>query len=67
MPKTYRTVAGDVWDMIAHKALGSTRHTERLINANRDKIETFIFKAGVELTLPQIETTQVTRLPPWRR
>lgn len=65
---TYRTVAGDMWDAIAYKTLGSCKYTEQLINANRNHIETFIFSAGVELTIPEItEETQITDLPAWRR
>ena len=65
--KTYRTIAGDMWDAIAFKKLGSCKWTEKLINANREHIETFIFKAGVELKLPEVETVKVATLPPWRR
>ena len=65
--KKYRTVSGAPWDLIAFQQLGSCIHMEKLINANRDKVMTFIFKAGVELNLPTIETTQTAKLPPWRR
>ena len=65
--KIYRTKAGDLWDMIAHQQLGSCKWTERLIDANRNQIETFIFKAGVELIIPDVETKTASKLPPWRR
>lgn len=65
--KTYVTKAGDLWDWIAYRQMGSTRFTEKLINANRKHIETFIFKAGVELIIPEVDTAILTRLPPWRR
>lgn len=65
--KIYRTKSGDMWDGIAFQQLGSCKWTERLIDANRDKIETFIFKAGVELKLPDVSTVHVASLPPWRR
>ena len=65
--KKYRTVAGDMWDMISYKQLGSCRFTEKLINANRAHVDTLIFKAGVELTIPDVATAQVAKLPPWRR
>ncbi len=66
--KTYSTRAGDSFDLIAFQQLGSCNYVEELLNANRNHIETFIFKAGVELTLPDVETTQkVTKLPPWKR
>jgi len=63
--KKYLTVAGDMWDLIAFKTLGSTLHAEKLINANREHVETFIFAAGVELKIPEVETKRTVRLPPW--
>lgn len=65
--KKYRTVSGDLWDLISYQQMGDCRHMEKLINANRDKVATFVFKAGVELNIPEVVTTQVTKLPPWRR
>ena len=63
----YQTIAGDTFELVAFKTLGASRHVETLINANRNHIDTFIFKAGVELTAPDIDTTKKTKLPPWRR
>ena len=65
--KTYRTKSGDTWDLISYQQLGSCLWVEALINANRDKVRTFIFRAGVELNLPEVVTTQTAKLPPWRR
>ena len=65
--RKYQTVAGDVWDLICYKQLGSTRWLEKLINVNRDKAATFVFKAGVELNLPDVSSPKVAALPPWRR
>ena len=63
--KTYLTKSGDMWDLIAFKVLGSSKHTEKLINANREHLTTFIFSAGVELKIPEVETKSTLRLPPW--
>lgn len=66
--KKYTTISGDTFDLIAHKALGSTRYTELLINENRAHVATVIFKAGVVLTLPTIiKEERAAKLPPWRR
>lgn len=66
--KSYRTVSGDTFDLIAYKELGSCKYTERLINANRTHVSTVIFKAGVVLTLPTItEEAKASKLPPWRK
>ena len=65
---TYTTQQGDTFDYIAYKTLGSCNYVESLINANREHVKTFIFSAGVELTVPDIEEQrQVTTLPPWKR
>lgn len=64
---TYVTKSGDVWDLIAYRQLGDCRYTQNLVNANRDHIETFIFRAGVELELPTIEKSKSKELPPWKR
>lgn len=64
----YLTVQGDTFDLIAFKTLGSCNYVEKLINANRDHIETFIFEAGVELNIPDIEEEKkAVNLPPWKR
>ena len=68
MTYSYKTVSGDTFDFIAFKTLGSCNYTEALINANRQYLDTFIFSAGVELTIPDIEEEQkATPLPPWKR
>lgn len=65
---TYTTKQGDLWDLISYQQLGSSKYTERLINANRAYVSTVIFKAGVVLTLPTItEETKTATLPPWRK
>ena len=63
---TYRTKDGDTWDLVAYQQLGSCRFTEKLIDANRKFVDTVIFAAGIELTLPDISTERKTVLPPWR-
>ena len=65
---TYKTIAGDCWDLIAYKTLGSCKYMDALIDANRNFLRTFIFSAGVELTIPEIEQKKsVINLPAWRR
>lgn len=65
--KTYTTVQGDMWDSIAHKQLGSTSHTDKLINANLQYREYYIFPAGIVLTLPEIPKKISNSLPPWKK
>ena len=65
---TYITIDGDTFDLVAFKTLGSCNYVESLINANRQCLDTFIFSAGTELVIPDIEEEQkVSSLPPWKR
>lgn len=63
---TVKTNLGDTFDTVAFRELGSCRHTEKLIDANRQYVDTVIFKAGVELELPDITNERKVKLPPWR-
>ena len=67
MPRTYTTIAGDVWDMIAKEQLGGERYTSLLMQANPEHLNTVVFSAGVSLVLPEITTPTPESLPPWRR
>ena len=59
----YKTIAGDSWDLIAYRVLGSEKYAPDLINANPEHIATFIFKAGEELNIPEIKVTTEPILP----
>lgn len=65
---TYRTVAGDTWDLIAYQQLGKETYAGRLIDANPRHINTLVFPSGVELDIPEIdETVEINdNLPPWK-
>ena len=63
----YTTVAGDMWDMIALKIMGSENYTSDLIEANLEHINTVVFNAGVELVIPEIKAAKLSSLPPWKR
>jgi len=68
MSKIYTTVQGDMWDSIAYQQLGDVRYVDILINANIQHKDIYIFSAGVELTIPEIETVvSGSNLPPWKR
>lgn len=68
MTKTYTTIAGDTWDMVAYRVYGSGSMTDRLMEANRDKAETVRFAAGVTLVLPEAPgASAAATLPPWKR
>ncbi len=63
--KTYRTKSGDTFDLIAFRELGDCKYTEKLINANRDKIRNLIFSAGEIIIIPDISNDKIDSLPPW--
>ena len=67
MNKTYTTISGDMWDQIAYKQMGSVLYTDKLIKANADYAAIVVFRAGVVLTIPEVEDKQNMELPPWKR
>lgn len=67
MSKTYTTVQGDMWDAIAYAQMGSADYTDKLITANIECCNTFIFPAGVELTIPDVPAPPPGGLPPWKK
>ncbi len=68
MTKKYITIQGDMWDSIAHKQLGDVRYTDALMRANPQYRKVYIFSAGIELNIPDVETTvSGANLPPWKQ
>lgn len=66
--KTYTTKQGDMWDAIAFEQCGSTDKTDALMKLNMKHSGTFIFLAGITLTLPDEDAdTDNTVLPPWKQ
>lgn len=64
---TYTTIQGDMWDSIAYSQLGDVAHTDKLINANLQYREYYIFPAGITLVLPEIPENSSNSLPPWKQ
>lgn len=67
MAKTYTTVQGDMWDMIAKREMGSERFTHLLISANQAYRMYTTFSAGIQLTIPDVPKQVAESLPPWKR
>ena len=67
MLKTYTTISGDMWDLIAKKTLGNEMQTDALIKANIKHRDIFVFPAGVTLTIPDLPVKLPDSLPPWKR
>ena len=66
--KTYTTIQGDTWDVIAFKHFpkqGRELITSILIQHNTDFINTVIFPAGCIINIPDITVSRAKTLPPW--
>jgi len=61
-----KTKAGEMFDWLAYRELGSEKYLPELMNANKDSQRVYIFSAGVELTLPEVQK-KARRLPPWKK
>lgn len=65
--KTYTTVQGDMWDLIAYQQLGNQYAINQLLVLNKNYATTMVFDAGVVLNLPDVVTPKpMAGLPPWR-
>lgn len=67
MSKRYTTVQGDMWDTIAYTQMGDITYTDKLINLNQEYRGYYIFPAGIQLTLPELELDAPAVLPPWKQ
>jgi phage tail protein X len=61
----YTTKSGDTWDGIAYETLGDGMLMNLLIAANQQHAEVFVFPAGIELVVPEVEDTTSEELPEW--
>ena len=70
MATTYKTELGDTWDLISLRVYEDEHFMDVLIQANLEHRKTVIFKNGVVLTVPEIDTTtksDLANLPPWKQ
>lgn len=65
MAKIYRTISGDVWDVIAKKVYGSTSCTSFLMENNQEHLQYFVFPEGIILKIEDLPEEKKT-LPEWR-
>lgn len=64
---SYTTIAGDMWDSIAYKTLGSEMYTDKIIAENLSHREMVIFGAGIKLNIPDKTVSVTSTLPPWKQ
>lgn len=68
---SYKTISGDTWDLIAYKVYGSEYLCDALMDANREKLDYFVFPDGIEIKIPDKDTlikagTVSSDYPTWR-
>ena len=67
--KTYTTVQGDCWDLVAFKVYGSEKYMALLADANPSLLDFLVFPSGTVINIPDIpegydaEDTVVWRQP----
>lgn len=67
MERTYTTIQGDTWDIIAKKVYGAEKYAGHLMQANFPLLDTFLFDAGTVIQTPPIpERQQASNVPDWR-
>jgi hypothetical protein len=54
--KVYTTIQGQTWDQIAYEVYGNEYMCDKIMDLNREKLDIFIFPAGVKLILPDEES-----------
>ena len=65
---THKTAQGDTFDALALTFYAEEKLASLLIQANPDYCSTLVFDAGVELSVPVVDTVETPNtLPPWRR
>lgn len=67
MATTYTTIQGDTWDYIAWKLYGDEKFMRYLIEANWQLLETLVFSAGTEITVPDLPDEVDEDAPFWRQ
>lgn len=66
MSKTYTTIQGDTWDLIAYKLYGSEKYMKNLIEANWPLLEVLVFSSGTVINAPDIPEDSDEDAPFWR-
>lgn len=66
MHKTYTTIQGDMWDMIAKRIYGDEAALNVLLEANQRYADMVVFPADIELVVPEYIAPVTSMLPPWR-
>lgn len=65
--RTYTTVQGDTWDLIAYKVYGDEKYIGELMQNNVRHVDCVIFPSGVKLNIPELKISEDDTIPDWRR
>ena len=65
MDNIYTTISGDTWDRIAKEVYETETYTSFLMENNQDKLDNFVFPAGVKLIIKD-KPKKASILPEWR-
>lgn len=65
--RKYITMQGDMWDTISLRFYGDEKFADIIMRENSEYRDTYVFPAGIELQIPDIDTSdEVENIPPWR-
>lgn len=67
MRRTYTTIQGDMWDLIAKRLYNNEASLNVLLRANQQYADIVVFPAGIVLEAPKYTAPVTSMLPPWRR
>lgn len=63
----YIAKQGDTWDLISYNVYGNEYHMSTLILANYIYVDVVVFEGGEILRIPELNTTDTSKLAPWRQ
>ena len=67
MARTYTTIQGDAWDLIAYKVYGNEKYMRYLYEANWDQADRLVFPQGITLKVPDLPDEPDEDAPFWRQ
>ncbi len=62
---SYTTIQGDTWDLIAYRLWGSEYLLPLLLEENPKYRHVHVFDGGINLQVPDVDTTNYTARPAW--
>lgn len=67
MARTYTTIQGDTWDLIAYRFYGAEKYMRYLYEANWRYADVLVFSSGTVLTIPDLPEEMDEDAPFWRQ